>query len=627
MKTYKIITSIVLSIMLLAIIALPAFAQEPGPVTLEIDRTSLSTDEALLLVVTLDASSGNYQQPALPALDGFELVNSSSSSQFMMVNGDVSMNARYEYWLRPLQAGDLVIGPIHATVDGQVYTSDPITIQVTQGTGQVQPLPNNSLPNIPDFPAIPDFPGFPSLPGLLTPPSLQGGSPQVQLPPSRTVDPSELPAGLNGQDFFVGAEIDKLSAYVGEQVIYTFRFYRAVESFLDEPSYEAPAFSGFWHEQQPEELEYVIQAAGRNYRVIELQTVLFPTVSGELKIDPGTITIPGDFFVRGQTLTSQPISLQVNPLPAGAPASFQGAVGQFELRSEVDTTETVVNDTVTLKAILGGRGNITTLTDLAWNAPPQWRAYDSQTQMESRFEDGDMYGIHRYERVLIPIEAGQQTLPPIEFSYFDPDTESYQTINSQPITINVAPDPNDTGQMITTNSQTNNPAIISPEMTFRTIKPAPQAWRSENTQLTDLAAYWWLWALPVALIAGQFGWQYRQSRKNSEPAARRRQQAANKANQALHQASKNPADVYNQAAAILITYLEDKLGRPVSGQTHTSLTGILQQSGVPKGLAYRLEVLLVVCEMGRYAPSNDQIWEKELLDETKALIKALEKVL
>jgi hypothetical protein len=31
--------------------------------------------------------------------------------------------------------------------------------------------------------------------------------------------------------------------------------------------------------------------------------------------------------------------------------------------------------------------------------------------------------------------------------------------------------------------------------------------------------------------------------------------------------------------------------------------------------------------MGRYAPSNDQIWEKELLDETKALIKALEKVL
>ena len=78
------------------------------------------------------------------------------------------------------------------------------------------------------------------------------------------------------------------------------------------------------------------------------------------------------------------------PLPEGAPPSFSGAVGQFELAAETDTTETVVNDTVTIKLILSGSGNLETMGDPQWPDMPGWRAFDSQATTESYIEDGNV---------------------------------------------------------------------------------------------------------------------------------------------------------------------------------------------------------------------------------------------
>lgn len=75
-----------LVVLLLGGLVLPAAAQSGGVVTAEVDRTSLSTDEVLLLTVTVDLAT-DAGQPSLPALDGFDLLSSSNSAQFHLGNG------------------------------------------------------------------------------------------------------------------------------------------------------------------------------------------------------------------------------------------------------------------------------------------------------------------------------------------------------------------------------------------------------------------------------------------------------------------------------------------------------------------------------------------------------------
>ncbi len=170
---------------------------------------------------------------------------------------------------------------------------------------------------------------------------------QLPVSPSSSLQQIAAPAGLQGQDYYAEASVDKTTPYQGEQVLYTLRFYRALDPF-GQIDYKAPAFNGAWSKALPDQTNYTTEAGGRNYLVTELQHVLFPTVAGEIVIDPARLTLPGDFLgAPGIEVASQPLTLDVQPLPAGAPASFQGAVGQFSMQSEVDKAEVKVGDAVT----------------------------------------------------------------------------------------------------------------------------------------------------------------------------------------------------------------------------------------------------------------------------------------
>ncbi len=134
--------------------------------------------------------------------------------------------------------------------------------------------------------------------------------------------------------------------------------------------------------------------------------------------------------------------MDVKPLPAGAPDSFQGAVGQFEIASAVSTdkADIQVGDAVTQRIAIRGQGNLETLADPTWPAAAEWRAFDSKTETDAKFADGKFAGTRTYERVLVPTQAGQLTLPAVEFSYFDPAQGTYQTVSGEASQVNVAPD-------------------------------------------------------------------------------------------------------------------------------------------------------------------------------------------
>lgn len=624
----KLVIITVLGLLLSGVIAAPTFAQSAGVVTAEVDRPNLSTDEVLTLTVSVNTMAGNASQPTLPAMDGFDIIGSSSSTQISMINGGMSMHQVYYYQMRPTWAGNLVIEPITVTMNGGHYSTDPIAVTVTQGTGQLRPPPSGSgsgFGSLPGFPSMPNFPNLGSLPGF-------GSLPTNPADPSLPAEPSDTPTELAGQDYFVEAEVDIDAPYQGQQVVYTFRFYQAVDIFdvLTQPEYQGPAFTGFWHDKQPQQGEYTVQGADRTYRVIQMQTVLFPTVIGPVTIDSAILTIPGGFFSRGQALKTQPLTVDVQPLPAGAPADFQGAVGQFDIQAQTDTMATKVNDTVTLRVTVNGQGNIDALSDLAWPESPEWRGFDSQAETDSRLENGRWVGSRVYNRVLVPTVSGNLTLPAIPFSYFDPETGTYHTVSTQPITIAVAPDG---GAAPTLPVADTGAANLAPEFSgLRSIKPAPASWNVGNPPLTQQAAYWLLWVLPAALVVGHFGWRLRNKRLNGDPALRRRQKAASRAHKSLRAARKNPAEAHSAAGRILTDYIAAKSNQSVAGMTHSELADLLLARGVDPSLAEWVQSCLILSEMGRYAPTgtgagSEYASSGDILTETGRLIEELEKAL
>lgn len=589
--TRKIIISLTAIILLFLAVA-PIQAQGQSPLAATVDRTALSTGEILNLTVTVTTDLATMPQPLMPSLAGFNMLGSSTSSQISIINGAITSQVVYNYQLQPTQTGDLVIEPISLTMNGQNYATPPITIQVSQGSAASAPQP---------------------------------------VPSTHQTAPTSTE--FNGQELFIEAEVSNPNPYLGEQVIYTFRLYRIADVFdmFDQPYFEPPAFTGFWSEGQPAQNQYQVQAGGAIYNVTELTTLLFPSKVGPLTIEPALISVPGGFFRSDQRLQTEPVSLEVKPLPANAPASFNGAVGQFSLSSTVDATATKVNEPITWQINLNGYGNLKAAPEPVWPELPDWRSYDSQASINTDNQNGQMGGYAVYERLMVPLKEGQFTLPALEYSYFDPTTGQYQTLTTEPIPVTVAPGDG----VVSPSPASPPPAETSPAETvvqtaadIRHLKPVPTELSFGEQPVTQSTLYWLAWGVPLVGLVGHLAWKRREQYWQNNRGLARSSQAYKKARKTLARASQSKQDIYSVASQLLTDYLADKLDQPVAGLTQPALAELLDEYSVPTNLIVRVEDCLTTCELGRYAPGADQPAHAEnLLQELEALIRDLEKAL
>ena len=573
-------------IILLLLSVAPGYAQGNGVITASVDRTKLSTDETLTLAVTLNTNDSNPPNPTLPSLEGFTIVGSGTSSQISIVNGAMSTQLIYSYRLQPYATGDLVIDPISVTLNGQTYSTEPITVQVTQGTG--------------------------------TPPTA---------PPSNPTAPTSTE--FRGQRYFIEAEVDNPTPFLGEQMNYIFRFYEAFDAF-GQPQYESPTFSGFWTENQTDQSQYQVQVAGQFYNVTELRTVLFPSLMGPITIEPARLIIPGGFFSSGAELRTQPVTVGVKPLPANALASFNGAVGQFTLSDTVDMTQTRVNEPITWRVTLAGRGNLNALPDPVWPEMPEWRGFESQATTNTQFQNGQVVGERVYERLLVPQAEGEYTIPTLEYTYFDPVADAYQTMTTQPILVSVAP-----GDPAAAEAQNYAPvpdghkeSVEQLATDVRHVKPVPSKLSLGDQRVTESPLYWLAWSVPLLGIVGNFVWQRRQHYRQNNTGLARSSQARKKAKKALARVRAQKGDVYSAAGQVLTNYLADKLDQPVAGLTHQALATLLEDKGLEPELIDRVNICLTDAELGRFSPeANDPAHAEVLLKEIDVLIGDLEKEL
>ena len=216
---------------------------------------------------------------------------------------------------------------------------------------------------------------------------------------------------------------------------------------------------------------------------------------------------------------------------------------------------------------------------------------------------------------------GEFTLPPIQFSYFDPQTGTYHTIETEPINVYVE----DNGQLSAPVAIDEQHPRGTANEQLHPIKAAPETGQVPSL-ITDKFGYWLLWLVPLGLIIAQIGWQRRKNYMLRNPAAQRSHKAAKKAYQALNNLNPNTQDYYYAAGHILLTYLAEKINRTVSGLTRAELSGLLLAHGASEELVDKVRTCLTISDIGQYAPIQ-QINSDELHHEIKTLISDLDKVL
>ena len=102
---------------------------QQSPVSAQVDRSVIALNQTVDFIITV--AGGNSARPSLPALDGLTIVGTSSASQTNIVGGQISSQVSYRYTLQPTREGETTIPQVAVVVDGQLYTTEPITVQIT----------------------------------------------------------------------------------------------------------------------------------------------------------------------------------------------------------------------------------------------------------------------------------------------------------------------------------------------------------------------------------------------------------------------------------------------------------------------------------------------------------------
>jgi hypothetical protein len=142
---------------------------------------------------------------------------------------------------------------------------------------------------------------------------------------------------------------------------------------------------------------------------------------------------------KNVTVASPEAGFTVLALPAeGKPPGFAGAVGTFKISTDVSSAKSAAGDPLTLRMHVNGTGNFDRVESSMLGADGQWKTYAPKSTFNAADTTG-FRGEKIFEQPLIATQPGTRTIPPLNFSFFDPGTRRYETARSSPLSVTVSP--------------------------------------------------------------------------------------------------------------------------------------------------------------------------------------------
>lgn len=120
------------------------------------------------------------------------------------------------------------------------------------------------------------------------------------------------------------------------------------------------------------------------------------------------------------------MTITVKPLPAGAPADFGGAVGDFRLEAVMPDARLAANSGATYTVRISGTGNLTFVQAPTLTLPTSFEQYNVRTTESINATAAGITGYRQFEYPFIARAEGEYEVAPVRFSYFDPTRMQYE---------------------------------------------------------------------------------------------------------------------------------------------------------------------------------------------------------
>lgn len=568
------------------------------------DRTIVGQGEQFQVDFVFEGGDiNNISNFIPPSFTGFKILSGPNQSTSMtIINGKVSGSLTLSYILLAQNLGEYNISSASIVYDGKKFSTQPLKIKVEKGTTRQNVQSNdNSKDEI-------------------------------------------------AKNVFIIAEANKSRVLQGEQITVTYKLYTKLNIASPQIS-KLPSYEGFWAEEiQPiKQINFEIEMfRGERFRVAKIkQVALFPTKSGTLNVTPFELNIPvvvrkkktgndifdeffnDSFFGRTETIDflakSNTIKIQVDPLPAGAPSSFSGAVGNFTMNTEIDKKEVATNETIRFRINISGTGNIKLLNIPQLQLPAGLEKYEPKA-IENINNSSIVSGQKIIDYLIIPRSPGFKEIPPIDFTFFNPATKKYVTLKSETFRINVKKGVSD--EFASQSFNKEDVKLLGQDIRYIKTKDFNLDLKPEITLIKNW--FWFAIFSPMILLAAALIYKQKQDKLYSNVQLMKYQRAEKEARKRLKLAKdaldkKETSRFYNEISSALFGYLEDKLSIQKSEFTLESTIEKLRMKNVNEDLLQRVKNVAEKCEFARFAPQVEmQAQANELYEETVNVIIELD---
>lgn len=561
-----------------------------------VSKEQLGLNERLRIEFSIDRQGGDDFTP--PDLENFKvLAGPSQSSSFSSINGKTNYKLTYSYVIQPISKGTFTIPSASITYDGEVIKSNTVRVTVT------------------DAVVIPK-------------------------------DPND-PRYVAQENIHLVAEISNVRPFVGESISVTYKLYVNtnkvnVQNYRESSS---PSFEGFWN--QNIELRRGAGAqngtyGGKPYRYVVLKKdVLIPHTAGELELDPLEMEITAgvpmgqrDFFGNllmndvNMTVTSGRKTIRVKSLPEeNKPFDFTGAVGEFSFSVTPSKMDLKANESSQIKVELSGEGNLKLVKLPGIKTPNGLEVYEPEHKEKITTNLSGMKGSVYDQYAVVPQFRGKFIIPSVSFSYFNPKTEKYVSVNTDPIVLNAIQGrqlPDDGSAVIAKRAVEGNESDIRFIQTRTTFVSSEEGNDFFGSGLFYLLMISPLLSIPLGIFIGE-----KKRERDLDVVGNKRRKADRLAKKYLSQAKKElgkKEDFYVALEKALHNYLKAKLHVETSEISKEKIADILKGKNVDERITTDFITVLDNCDYARYTPSTDVMMKQEY-DKARKVIANLDKQL
>src|SRR5437773_1179772 len=537
-----------------AVVAAAQFARADSPSVTAVLSNSETVVGATVELQIKVTGPGDTQAPEQIPAEGLEIYrtgeDASSEIKFGAGTMQVTRSVTYTYTVLPKSAGRFTIPPQTIRVGNNSLRTPALTLNVADAPGS------------------------------------SAGARQSRGRQSQSVSAGDL--------LFAELIVPKKVAYVGEIVPVQIRMGfdpRVRPRLIEPPEITGQGFTAQKLQQSGQTSETI---NGRPYDVVTYKTAIAAARAGKFEVGPvkgkAQVIVPrarsaprsrarspfdlfdlddpfsDPFFSnpfaqmgerREVDIKSEPVALEVKPLPPSAPPSFSGAIGNFVMTTDAKPKSVQVGDPITVTSAISGRGNFDRVNAPAIEDERGWHKYPPSSKFKQDDEVG-ISGTKTFETVLSPNEK-KQALPVLAFSYFDPVKEQYVTLRNESIAITVQGGAPASQNVAASQAVSPSPApAVAPQSTQ---KPQDILY-----QLTDRPAmaetfaplytrpvFWTVQLVPLLALIGFAGWKVRRAKIDNRAATRfaALQHEASELMHKLRRSAGSPQEYYAEASRVV----------------------------------------------------------------------------